>query len=96
MTYWHWSSQNGWRFSDEQPFSASISTTSTLIYEIRVYPKGAQMTTYTYQQGIGIASVTDPNNRTTYYEYDRLNRLKLIKDEEGNTVKNYEYGYKLR
>lgn len=71
-----------------------ISITGTgAIDELRLYPQGAQMTTYTYNPLVGMASQTDINNRTTYFKYDNFNRLKNIKDNENNIVKRYEYAY---
>ena len=70
----------------------SISGTG-LIDELRLYPAAAQMTSYTYDPLIGQTSVTDPNGEIVYYEYDNLNRLKNIKDYQGNIVKNFQYNY---
>ncbi|RYE19825.1 MAG: hypothetical protein EOP51_19115 [Sphingobacteriales bacterium] len=52
------------------------------------------MTTYTYNSTVGITSVTDPKNTTEYYEYDSFQRLKCIKDQNGNIVKAFDYNYK--
>ncbi len=62
--------------------------------ELRVYPKGAKMTTYTYNPSIGKTDECDLNNRITYFEYDGLNRLFKVKDEKRNLIKTYEYHYK--
>jgi YD repeat-containing protein len=52
------------------------------------------MKTYTYDPLIGITSMTDQNNITTYYEYDSFSRLKYIKDQNKNILKAYDYHYK--
>lgn len=49
--------------------------------------------TYTYEPLIGYLKQTDPNGRSTFYEYDPFNRLKLIKDQNGNIVKQFCYNY---
>lgn len=54
----------------------------------------AQVTTYTYKPLVGITSVTDPNNKTTYYSYDALGRLILVKDSQLRILKTYSYNYK--
>lgn len=55
---------------------------------------GAQVTIYTYRPFVGISSVTDMNNRTTYYDYDKFYRLADIRDFNGNILKTYQYNYK--
>ncbi|WP_025742731.1 RHS repeat domain-containing protein [Aquimarina pacifica] len=52
------------------------------------------ITTYTYDPLIGMTSVTDPRGKTVYYEYDDLNRLEYVKDDEGNLLSANEYNYK--
>lgn len=51
------------------------------------------ITTMTYRPLIGVSTVTDPKEYTSYYEYDDFNRLKYIKDADGKLVKEYEYNY---
>jgi YD repeat-containing protein len=53
----------------------------------------AQVFTYTYAPLIGTLTETDPNAKSIQYEYDNLNRLKNIKDYQGNIVKNFQYNY---
>jgi hypothetical protein len=63
------------------------------IDELRLYPKGALMTTYTYVPLIGASSTCDMDNRVTYYFYDGLGRLRYAEDQDGNILKTIEYHY---
>lgn len=64
------------------------------IDDLRIHPADARMTTYTHQPLVGVTSVTDINNVSTYYEYDPLNRPYLTRDQDGNIRKKTTYGYK--
>lgn len=67
-------------------FLASLRTDTRL--------KDAQVVTYTYEPLVGITSATDFRKQTTYYEYDDFQRLKYIKDADGNILKEHTYNYK--
>ena len=54
---------------------------------------GAMVTTYTYDPLIGVTSMTDPKGQTIYYSYYSFNRLKEVRDSDGNLVTDYEYHY---
>ncbi len=87
---------NGWLYIEQTVTMASTTLTITgtgNIDELRLFPQGAMMTTYTYSPLVGMTSMGDPNSEITYYEYDGLNRLKNVKDYQGNIVKNYQYNY---
>lgn len=72
--------------------TASITINgSAIIDELRVYPQTARMRTVTYEPLIGKTSECDENNRITYYEYNNLGKLHLVKDENRNIIKMYEY-----
>ena len=60
---------------------------------LRTSLPNAMVTTYTYDPLIGVTSITDPKGYTVYYEYDNFNRLKSVKDAEGNFVSDYKYHY---
>lgn len=53
----------------------------------------AQVTTYTYLPLVGITSETSPEGRTIFYEYDNFQRLRLIKDQNGKILKQFDYQY---
>jgi len=92
---------NGWQYY-ETTITGSASVTSVTISgtgtidELRWYPEGSQMITYTMKPGIGISSITDANNVITYYEYDTVGRLKIIKNDKGEIVKMSSYYYQLK
>ncbi|SEK63878.1 YD repeat-containing protein [Parapedobacter koreensis] len=64
------------------------------IDDLRLYPLGAQMTSYTYNQLGSITTSTDSKGYTTYYEYDEFNRLKRVKDRQGRIIEDYTYHLK--
>ena len=41
-----------------------------------------------------LTKITDSNCRNTFYEYDNLQRLKFIKDHDGNILKEFDHNYK--
>lgn len=87
---------NGWRLYKKEITGTSTITISGngLIDELRLYPKGALMSTASYKEGIGKTSECDANNRILYYEYDGLGRLITVRDQSRNVIKTYEYNYK--
>ena len=89
-------STGSWIYYEHSVTMTSSSLTKTgsgNIDELRLYPLGSQMTSYTYQPTVGITTMNDPNSEITYYEYDGLSRLKNVKDYLGNIIKNYQYNY---
>lgn len=63
------------------------------IQKIRTNLTSAMVTTYSYKPLVGINSITDPKGVSVFYEYDDLNRLKTIKDDDLNILEEYCYGY---
>ncbi|OJV70998.1 hypothetical protein [Flavobacterium sp. 40-81] len=59
------------------------------------YPGGTATFFYYDPETRLLIKKTDPNCRNTYYEYDALNRLKRIKDHDGNSIEEYDNNYKI-
>lgn len=78
--------------------SASKYTDAQLRTELNKIRTGlagtpAQVITCTYKPLIGISSVTDPQNRSVFYEYDDYGRLTLIRGQDNNILKKICYNY---
>jgi Family of unknown function (DUF5977) len=89
---------NGWTYYEHKVVNPAgglitVSGTSGIIDELRLYPSAALMATYTYVPLIGITNNCDVNNRITYYEYDGFNRLMLVRDQGKNILKQICYNY---
>lgn len=74
--------------------SVAVSGTN-VIDELRLHPKDAQMMSHTYAPLIGMTSSNTNNNIINVFEYDALQRLKLVRDLDGNIVKKNDYQYQL-
>jgi YD repeat-containing protein len=87
--------KNGWTLYQKEITGTTTVTISGsgVIDELRLYPKNAQMTTYTYEPLVGITTQCDVNNRITYYEYDSFGRLLRIRDHDRNILKSFNYTY---
>jgi hypothetical protein len=86
---------SGWTYFEHKiTGQTSVSITGTgNIDELRLYPATAQMTTYTYSPLVGTSTTCDVDNKVTYYFYDAYQRLKWIKDQDGNIIKTIQYHY---
>lgn len=87
---------NGWTFYKHQIAAGTATITisgSASIDELRLHPQNAQMNTYTYDPLVGVTSQSDAAGNVTYYEYDGFGRLRMIKDNDRNILKVFDYQY---
>lgn len=84
---------NGWKLYNTTVSGVNSVTVSGagLIDEVRLHPQDANMMTYTYDPIVGITSACDANNTVIYNEYDGLNRLVVVRDNDRNILKRYSY-----
>ncbi len=68
------------------------SKASLLVYRsLLSHFRDAHITTWAYEQGIGLSCLTDAAGTSTEYEYDAAGRLSRVRDNDGNKVEDYEY-----
>ncbi len=92
----YWSRPSGGAWSPVATnFSNGMTLPSGFDYDdVRVYPKDAQMKTYTYDPLLGMTSSISESGQTYLYEYDTFGRLAVIRNEKGSIEKQYSYHYK--
>jgi YD repeat-containing protein len=99
LSYWTQEGSAPWTYKEKliQNYATGSPITTDPVNgyldEVRLYPKGAFMTTFTYEPLIGMTSMTDATNVTLYYEYDDFGRLKLVRDQDHNIVQSYDYQF---
>jgi hypothetical protein len=79
-------------------FSASTpddNTVNTFLQSLRTDPQlsGAMVSTYIYNPMYGMTSETGVNSQRTYYEYDFMGRLSIVRDNDHNILKKICYNY---
>jgi hypothetical protein len=95
LSYWYKNTGGSWTLSENRYTSLPASVSGyTLLDELRIYPEGAQMNTASYVSSRGLpASGNDVSGRSRLFEYDGLERLKVVRDENKNILKQYSYAY---
>src|SRR5690606_7780796 len=58
-----------------------------------VNSNNAMLSCYLYEPLVGVKMIIQPNGQKESYLYDEFGRLKVIKDHEGNVLKELEYKY---
>lgn len=99
MSYWEYDvSSQVWNFvANYITISGSLASytlpasASKYIDEVRIMPRGAYMTTYTYMPGVGKLSETDPNGRSIHYEYNEFGLLSKVYDDDWVLIKEINY-----
>ena len=92
IQWWNYSG-GVWLFN-QQVYTGPTAITGQ-VDDIRIFPGDALFRTSTYNPLVGKTSETDPSGATTIYQYDGLNRLQTVFDQDLNVVKTYDYKYQV-
>lgn len=88
---------NGWTYYEHRISGQSAVTINGtgFIDELRLHPADATAITYTYEPLVGISSICNESNKTSYYQYDSDGRLVTVRDQYGKILKQVEYQYQV-
>lgn len=75
-------------------FQVTEKLASSQESQLRTSFPNAIITTYEFDPLIGMTKVTNSNGVIVHYHYDKLGRLKQIKDQDLNVLNEYKYNYK--
>ncbi|UII34114.1 hypothetical protein LVD17_09835 [Fulvivirga ulvae] len=90
LTYWYYS--GGQWYYREKPFEATINEGEALD-EVRVYPVGARVTTTAYDWKGNVISATDANDQSVYYDYNKMNQVTNIRNNDRDIVQTTKHNY---
>lgn len=66
-------------------------STAFYIDDVVFFPETALFLTYSYDRNGNLLSKTNQSGQTNYYEYDRLGRLRYIRDTDKNIIRKESY-----
>ena len=93
--YWM-NTGSGWHYYKRSYSGGNVVLTTqpgACIDQVRVYPTLADVESYTWDSKGNLLSIVDARGKAGSYDYDDLGRLIRIKDTDGATLEDYEYGY---
>lgn len=76
-------------------FTGVINSNGNVIDDVIAGPYGTSpqyYTMYSYKNGL-LNTITDEKHRKTYFEYDAIGRLKVLRDQDKKVVKVYDYQF---
>jgi YD repeat-containing protein len=90
--------KNGWSlfsYSLGAAVSVNIGNPGSIsLDDVRLFPQAGQLKNYNVKNLVGIDAVGDANNQYSTFGYDPFGRLKTVRDNNSNIVKEVAYNYK--
>lgn len=92
IEYWYYDTK--WNYISKNYTGIMSLSEGIAIDNVRIYPKDAQMMSYTYEPIYGITSSISESGYVKKFEYDSFGRLALVVGEDGSIEAQYLYHYK--
>jgi hypothetical protein len=74
--------------------SLPTSLDITYLDEVRLYPQGSTMKSYTYNSNCGMpSSIDDESGKINFFEFDSFGHMISAKDKDGNIISSNSYQY---
>lgn len=67
------------------------SLSPTQISDLKIQLPEARITSYTFLEDVGVATIKDHNGKTQSYTYDTFGRVKHVKDHQGHLLSTKSY-----
>lgn len=90
--------QGSWRYYEGVFIPATTNAVLSItgaankyLDELRLYPSGAALQCWSHDPLFGVRAGSDLSGRMIYYEYDKLGRQTLVRDQEGNVLSKTEF-----
>jgi hypothetical protein len=91
ISYWY-KETGKWKYSGELSYTQGMVLPAYQgLDDIRIYPENSRIISYTYSSVGGKTSEISHDGKTTYYEYDNMDRNTITRDDDGNIIKLTEY-----
>ncbi|QSE99203.1 choice-of-anchor D domain-containing protein [Fulvivirga lutea] len=91
LTYWKKNGTQAWQFINETISSnVSIGGSDVKIDQVRLMPVNARFTSNSYDEQGNLITNCGVNNEIIKYEYDKLNRLNLVRDHDNTIIEKHQ------
>jgi hypothetical protein len=94
LEYWSLDTYGKWNHKKMNYSGPTTINDGVGVDDVRVYPKDALVKSFTYDPFGEMTSSVSESGYTLIYDHDTFSRLKTVRNERGEIIKNYTYHYK--
>jgi hypothetical protein len=90
VQWWNW--VNGKWVEHQQAYTGPVAL-SGIVDDVRVYPRDARLSSYTYDLMVGKTGEVSPDGKSATFEFDGLGRMNITRDQDKNILSKTCYTY---